>query len=144
MSKRGNVLYLMVHWPFVWWWKIGITSKTAAARAKALDRAMIGRPYRVWAAFVPGAYHVEQLLHREFKGSNIVWYRGDGRTEWFWFWVAPFAWAVMVSITILEGLAIAWAVGLLFGFDGLTWYADFLTVLWDWAVFVIEFLKRFI
>ena len=144
MSKSGHILYLMVHWPFVWWWKVGITGKSAAHRAKSLDKAMPGRPYRVWAAIVPGAYHIEQWLHRELKGSNIVWYRGDGRTEWFWFWVAPFVWAVMVGITLLEVAAGALIAGYFFGFDGLEWFFCFVTVLWEWAVIGIEFLKKLI
>ena len=101
---------------------------------------MAGRPVTVWAAVIPGAYHVEQWLHRKMKGSNIVWYKGDGHREWFWFWVAPFVWVFMVLVTVAEGAALAWAVGKLTETDGLEWYVCFLKVLWGWAVLAVEFL----
>lgn len=83
--KGGWLLYLMVHVPFIWFWKIGITSVGIGAdkRAKQVDRAVIGRPIPVMVLFVPGAYHIEQDLHRRFQFCHCVWYRGDGHQEWF-------------------------------------------------------------
>lgn len=142
-SKSGWTLYLMVHLPFVWWWKIGITGQTAAKRAKAIDRAVFGFPVPVFFVILPGAYFVEQWLHREFSASNIVFYRGDGRTEWFWFWVAPFAFAVMVAIWGVYW----WAAGALLGFDGVDWYMDFLRGIFETlkeaAGWLLSILKRF-
>lgn len=84
-SKSGWLLYLMVHFPFVWWWKIGITHAAIGAdkRAGQIDRAVIGRPYKVIAVFIPFAYLIEQDLHRRFSFCHYVWYRGDGHQEWF-------------------------------------------------------------
>lgn len=91
----------MVHFPFVWWCKIGITSRTAKARAKQVDRAVFGRPVPVMAVWIPGAWHIEQDLHRRFSWLNCRYYRGDGSTEWFWFPAAlivyPLMWAVWAA-----------------------------------------------
>lgn len=97
-SKSGHILYLMVHFPFVWWWKIGITGKSAASRAKQVDRAVFGRPIPVMAVVIPGAYFIEQDFHRRFSWLSCRYYRGDGSTEWMWFPAAvivyPLMWAV--------------------------------------------------
>lgn len=84
-SKSGWLLYLMVHWPFIWFFKIGITSVGIGAqkRAKQVDRAVIGRPIPIMVLFLPGAYYIEQDLHRRFSFCHKVWYRGDGHKEWF-------------------------------------------------------------
>ena len=139
-SQSGHILYLMVHLPFIWWWKIGITGKTATSRAKQVDKAVLGFPVPVFMVFIPGAYFIEQWLHREFAGSNFVFYRGDGHREWFWFWVAPVAFAVMLAIW---GIYI-WAAGALLGFNGLQWYWYFLTTIYGWAVSAFEYLTKII
>lgn len=142
-SQSGHILYLMVHIPFIWWWKIGITGKSATQRAKGIDREMFGFPLPVWAAVIPGAWHIEQWMHKKFSHSNIVFYRGSGQREWFWFWVAPIAFAVMATITLAELAALCWIVGVLFGFDGLQWFICFLQVMWQWAEFTFNFLKKY-
>jgi hypothetical protein len=97
-SKTGHILYLMVHFPFVWWWKIGITGKTAKGRAKQVDRAVFGRPVVVMVVPIPGAYLIEQDLHRRFRWLNCRYYRGDGGTEWFWFPVAFVVLPFMIAV----------------------------------------------
>lgn len=97
-SKTGHILYLMVHFPFVWWWKIGITGKTAKGRAKQVDRAVFGWPVVVMVVPIPGAYLIEQDLHRRFAFLNCRYYRGDGSTEWFWFPVAVLVLPFMVAV----------------------------------------------
>jgi len=106
-SRSGWVLYLMLHIPAVCFCKIGITGKSAKARAKGLDRAMLGFPLPIFFCIVPGAYHIEQWLHSNFKGSNARFYKGDGSSEWFWIWVAPFALAAMGLIWGIE-LVLIW------------------------------------
>ena len=100
-SKGGWVLYLLVHIPFIWWVKIGITSVGigASKRAKNLDRAMFGFPIPIFFVVVPNAYGIEQELHRWFRRLNCRWYaKADGFSEWFWFPVAIPALAIMLSI----------------------------------------------
>ena len=106
-SKTGHILYLMVHVPFVWWWKIGITGKTAKGRAKQVDRAVFGWPVVVMVVPIPGAYLIEQDLHRRFRWMNCRYYRGDGMSEWFWF---------PVILVVLPFMVAIWA-GYLWAFD---------------------------
>ena len=95
-SHGGHVLYLMVNFPLVIYWKIGI-GFDAWKRAKQVDRAVFGMPIPVMVLFIPGAYYVEQDLHRTFAALNTRYYNGDGSSEWFWFPVAPVVFALMVS-----------------------------------------------
>lgn len=141
-SKSGHILYLFTNFPFFIFWKIGITGGTASGRARGLDRSVPGKPIRVFAIILPGAYHVEQWMHRKFAHSNVVWYKGDGRTEWFMFWIAPFAFLIMLAIAIFEGGVLCWIAGQIFGFDGLGWYICFLQVLWEWAGAGWDFISR--
>lgn len=75
----------MVHVPFIWFFKIGIThvETGAAKRAKQVDRAVIGFPVPIMVLFIPGAYHIEQDLHRRFSFCHTRFYSGDGSSEWF-------------------------------------------------------------
>lgn len=122
-SKTGHILYLMVHFPFLWWWKIGITGKTAKSRAKQVDRAVFGWPVVVMVVPIPGAYLIEQDLHRRFAFLNCRYYRGDGSTEWFWFPVVavvlPFMLAVWLAYIHLADLLLGtrvceWIISLFF------------------------------
>ncbi len=99
-SKGGWVLYLLIHIPFFWWVKIGITSVGigAAKRAKNLDKAMFGFPVPIFFVVVPNAYGIEQTLHHWFRRFNCKWYSKDGSSEWFWFPVAIPTLAIMLSI----------------------------------------------
>lgn len=98
-SKGGWLLYLMVHVPFIWFFKIGITSAEigAAKRAKQVDRAVFGFPLPIMVLFLPGAYHIEQDLHRRFSFCHARFYRGDGHQEWF-FMFPIVLWPVMVAV----------------------------------------------
>jgi len=98
-SKSGWLLYLMVHFPFVWWWKIGITHAAIGAdkRAGQIDRAVIGRPYKVIAVFIPFAYLIEQDLHRRFSFCHSRFYSGDGSSEWF-FLFPILLWPLMACV----------------------------------------------
>lgn len=78
-----GILYLMVHFPFVIFVKIGITGKSAERRAKQIDRAVFGFPVPVMVMFLPNVRGIEQALHRMFSGLSVRFYRGDGSTEWF-------------------------------------------------------------
>lgn len=112
-SKSGKILYLMVHIPFVWWVKIGITGKSASKRASGIDRQMFGFPLPVFFCFVPGAYHIEQALHRNLSSLNVRFYKGSGASEWFWILAAPFALAAMILIWVIELGAVYLAYNLL-------------------------------
>ncbi len=106
-SRQGWILYLMVQIPAICFCKIGITGKSARARAKGLDRAMLGFPLPVFFCVVPGAYHIEQWMHQSLKGLSVRFYRGDGASEWFWIIAAPFALAIMILIWAAE-IGLAW------------------------------------
>lgn len=100
-SKAGWLLYVMIHVPFFWWCKIGITGKTSRHRAKQIDRAVFGFPIPVFILIMPGAYHFEQWLHRALSGLRVRFYKGDGASEWFWL---P---AGLVAIGLASGV---WAI----------------------------------
>lgn len=110
-SKNGAILYLMVHCPFFWWWKIGITGKSAGQRARSIDKVMFGFPVPVMILFIPGAYFVEQDLHRHFSVFNFRFYEKDGASEWFWFPVA----FVVLPLLISGWMGYVWLFDLCFG-----------------------------
>lgn len=118
----------MVHFPLVVFWKIGITGRSATARAADIDEAMFGFPVPVFIVVVPGAYGVEQWLHRVCGWLRVEFYKGDGHSEWFLFPAVIFALPVMLLIWglyfFLIGCAMQW--------DAFGWYVDFLTVLAYW------------
>ena len=129
-------MYLLIHCPFFWWVKIGITSVGigAAKRAKNLDRAMFGFPVPIFFVIVPNAYGIEQELHRWFRRLNCKWYSGDGASEFFWF---PAAFQVLAIMLTIWGLYLA-GIDAFFGttifptvsglfFDFLFWVFDYLT-----------------
>ena len=111
-SKGGWLLYLMVHVPFIWFFKIGITSVRIGAgkRAKQVDRAVIGWPVPVMVLFVPGAYHIEQDLHRRFSWCHYKFYSGDGASEWF-FLFPLLLWPVMLCVWLSYLFAIDLVLG---------------------------------
>lgn len=109
-SHAGHILYLFMHFPFFWYWKVGI-GYDFWKRAKQIDRAVIGFPIPIMVLFVPGAYYVEQDLHRHFAFFNTRFYVGDGASEWFWIFVAPIVFALMVS----GWLGYIWLFDLCFG-----------------------------
>lgn len=82
---RAGWLYLMLHFPFVVFVKIGITGKTVNGRAKQIDRAMPGFPVPIMVMYLPAVRQFEQGFHRLFSPLSARFYRGDGSTEWFWF-----------------------------------------------------------
>lgn len=99
-SKSGWLLYTMIHLPLFWKFKVGITSLSIGAkkRANSIDRDMPGIPIPIMVVPVPGAYYIEQEMHRIMRRYNTVFYRGDGRTEWFN--IAPFFFTVPIQLTI--------------------------------------------
>ncbi len=105
-SKSGWLLYVMVHVPLVWKFKVGITSQRIGAkkRAAAIDRAVLGFPVPIMVLIVPGAYHVEQALHAMMWRFRTDFYKGDGHSEWFN--LAPLFVAVPIMLTVW-GLYIA-------------------------------------
>ena len=134
------ILYLMIHFPFVWWVKIGFAHTSAIKRAAALDKAVFGFFVPVGIVAIPFAYAVEQWFHRRFKWLQIRWYRGDGSTETFWL---PAGIPVLAFMVLVWGCYF-WAAGAMCGFDGLDWYCDFLRGIfetlkdaagWLWNIF---------
>ena len=79
-----GAVYLMLHIPFVFFVKIGITTKTASRRAAQINRAMFGFPVPIMVIFVPNARGVEAAWHRLCADLSVRFYKGDGHTEWFW------------------------------------------------------------
>lgn len=78
-----GALYVMVHFPFLIFTKIGITGKTVKGRAAQIDEAVFGFPIPIMVVFIPFCYAIEQFLHTLFSPLNVRFYRGDGHTEWF-------------------------------------------------------------
>ena len=133
-SKAGWILYLMVHLPFVWWVKIGITGRTPVARANDIDKAMFGFPVPVCMVVVPGAYIWEQMLHRICRRVQRRFYDGDGSSEWFLFVAAIPALVFMLAVWGLY----AWLVSLCMKWDALEWYLLTLQIIARWAVDLIK------
>jgi len=133
-SKSGSILYIMIHCPRFWMVKIGITGKTVTGRAAQVDKAVWGFPIPIGVAIVPGAYFVEQFLHRKLRGINRRFYVGDGSTEWF---LLPAAVSAYVVIVVSWGVW-AWLISLCVKWDALEWYVCFLRVLWGWAGLALE------
>jgi hypothetical protein len=133
-SKGGWILYLMVHFPFVWWVKIGITGRTAAARANDIDEAVFGFPIPLFVVFVPGAYIWEQMLHGLCRGLQVRFYKGDGSSEWFWFVAMVPALAFMLAVWGFY----FWLVSLCVNWNGLEWYLGTLAIIGGW---ILELLK---
>ncbi len=101
-SRGGWTLYLLINFPLIIFVKIGITGKSASARAKGLDKSVPGLPIPIFFCIVPGAYHIEQWLHRNLSGLSVRYYSKDGSSEWFWIIAAPFALAAMGLIWGIE------------------------------------------
>ena len=135
-SKSGHILYLMVHFPFIWWWKIGITGKTAEGRAKQVDKAVFGRPFPVMVVIIPGAYLIEQDLHRRFSFLNQRFYRGDGSTEWFLFPVA----LVMLPLMLAVWAGYVAAIDLILGTQFFELLVEVGRLCWAWIVAAVNFI----
>lgn len=99
-SRGGWLLYVMVHVPGIWRFKVGITSLHigASKRAKNIDRKMFGFPLPIMILPVPFAYRIEQEMHRIMSGFQTRFYTGDGSSEWFI--IAPILFAVPVMLSI--------------------------------------------
>lgn len=108
-SKSGWLLYLMIHVPGVWRFKVGITSLSigASKRAKSIDKEMFGFPVPIMILPLPGAYFVEQEMHRVMRRWNTRFTKASGKTEWFI--LMPLFYTLPIMLTI-------WAV-YLFIFD---------------------------
>jgi len=126
----------MIHFPFVWWVKIGYAHTSAVKRAAALDKAVFGVFIPIGILVIPFAYTVEQYFHRLCRRLRFRFYRADGSTETFWL---PAALPVLAFMLFVWGLYF-WAAGRAFGFDGLSWYRSFLLGLWLTFKQVINFL----
>ena len=126
----------MIHFPFVWWVKIGYAHTSAVKRAAALDKAVFGVFIPIGILVIPFAYTVEQYFHRLCRRLRFRFYRADGSTETFWL---PAALPVLAFMIFIWGLYF-WAAGKAFGFDGLSWYRSFLLGLWLTFKQVINFL----
>lgn len=99
-SKSGWLLYIMVHFPMIVFFKVGITSLSigAKARAKGIDREMPGFPLPIFVLPIPGAYYVEQELHKMMSRFKVDFYRGSGHSEWFF--LAPLFIALPIMLVI--------------------------------------------
>jgi hypothetical protein len=140
------IVYLMIHFPFVWWWKIGFAHYSFVKRAVALDKAVWGMFIPVGVIIIPFAYPVEQWFHRKCKPLQFRFYKGDGSTETFWF---PVAVPVYLCMSLVWFLYFYFA-GKMFHFDGshyfvafMQWQWMFLQALWltlkDWYHFIRSF-----
>lgn len=99
-SKGGWLLYCMWCWPWVWKFKVGITSLSigAAKRARDIDREMFGFPIPIMIVPVPGAYYIEQEMHRIMRRFNTRFTSASGKSEWFN--VVPLFFTVPIMLAI--------------------------------------------
>lgn len=108
-----GILYIFIHFPFVFFFKIGITGIGigASKRAKQVGRAVFGFPVPVCFVPIPFCYATEQFLHRMFKGLNVRFYSGDGSSEFFWFPVVAFVVPIMLAIWTVYATVIVFCFG---------------------------------
>lgn len=131
------IIYLMIHLPFFWFVKIGFAHDNVFNRANAIDKAVVGRFQPVCWIYIPFAHSIEQWFHRTFRFLAFRFYKGDGSTETY---LLPAAIPALLGMLTWWGVCF-WIVGLIFGFDGLDWYRDFLCGLWEsLKVFVSVFI----
>ena len=121
------IVYLMIHVPFIWWWKIGFAHYSFVRRAVALDKAVFGIFIPVGVIIIPSASPVEQWFHRKFRPLHFRFYRGDGSTETYWFIVAPFVYAAMCAVWFMY----FYLAGKCFHFDGTAYFCSFMD--WQWC-----------
>jgi hypothetical protein len=90
----------MVCIPWFWKFKVGITSLSIGAkkRAKAIDKEMFGFPIPIMVVPVPGAYFIEQEMHRIMRPFKTDFYKGSGHSEWMN--IAPLFFTVPIMLTI--------------------------------------------
>lgn len=131
------IIYVMVYFPFPLIWKIGFAQDNVFARAAALDKEVWGFFQPVCFIFVPFAHRIEKWFHRKLKFLNVRFYKGNGSTETYLF---PAAIPVLAFMLCWWGVCV-WAIGRVFGFDGIAWYVCFLKVLWGWAQIAWDFFK---
>jgi len=129
-GKSGWILYLMIHFPFIWWVKIGITGRTAQKRANDLHGVVFGFAIPVFVVILPEAHYWEQSLHGFCRPFRARFYRGDGAGEWFWF---PAAVPVLVFMLAVWGFYF-WLIGLVTDWDGLDWYLTTLVAIGEWVM----------
>lgn len=127
------IVYVMVHLPYFWWWKIGFAHYSVFKRMVALDKAVFGFFLPIGIMVIPFAYPVEQWFHRKFRRLHYRFYRGDGSTETYWF---------PAGIPVLIVMMIVWAayclvVGKMLNFDGLEWFYCFNLVIWHYTMIVV-------
>lgn len=78
-TRNRQYLYIMLNFPFVWKWKIGITGNIKT-RCASISKIVPGRMVVVFAANVYNAYSFEQfLLHITRWDATTV--RGVGGRE---------------------------------------------------------------
>lgn len=108
-----GVLYILVHLPWIVFFKIGITGIGigASKRARQIGKEVFGFPVPVFFVPIPFCYTTEQFLHKMFKGLNVRFYNGTGASEFFWFPVAVFVIPIMVTIWIGYAVAIIFCFG---------------------------------
>lgn len=124
------IIYLMVYFPLPLFWKIGFAQHSVMNRAAALDKEIFGFFFPVCWVYIPFAYALEQMFHRTFKALNTrVLYKGNGSTEIYWFPAA----GIVLPVMLAWWAVCIWAVGKVFGFDGLGFYTCFLQVLFEWG-----------
>jgi len=129
-SRDGWILYLMVHFPLIFFVKIGITGRTAAARARDIDEAVWGFPIPVCIVIVPGAYMWEQMLHGLCRPLGVRFYDGDGSSEWFWFVAAVPALCFMLAVWGFY----FWIISLCTNWNTLEWYLGILSIICGWIL----------
>ena len=94
-------LYVLGNFPFLWVVKIGIAGNLWK-RERQVDRTAPGWDFVLFALYIPGAYQVEQWLHKICKPLRVS-FRGSGHTERFLFPAA-----IPAVITSLFVFVVSW------------------------------------
>lgn len=101
----------MVNFPFVVFWKTGITGVGVLKRAKGIDVEMPGFPIPLAFCVTPFAFKIEQALHELYRPLFMPFYRGSGWTEWFLAPSAVVTFSVIMFINVAEAMLVDWIFG---------------------------------
>lgn len=121
-SGNGTIarqdLYLVVCWPYVFLWKIGI-SKDAKQRARQISQEKVGSWHVVARARIEFAYHIEQIILA--LTLLFFWpFFGGVEVRWgpLWLLLAPIVWALAILRFVIVASLLLLAFYALFWFQG--------------------------
>ena len=105
-----GVLYLLVCFPDIRRWKIGVTALHVGSKKRAaqVSDSLPGILIPVFFVVVPGYYQMEAYLHWICNPFHAPFKRGDGHSEIFYIQAAIYAFVFMASMWIFEITFVEW------------------------------------